>query len=82
MTPFELARLLEYIKKNNRLYEEKTHAMNRRGIKYVDACFDTRDCTVWRISFRCIAGHDDISFRIESEEDIAKVYKFLDEPFK
>ena len=80
MTPFELARLLDYILKYNRLYDRETHDNNRRGIKYVDASMDTRDGRVWHIKFRTIAGHEDISFRVESEADIARIYAFLDEP--
>lgn len=84
MTPFEYARLLQYISKNNgwnNAYDVRER--NRYAIKYVDACFDSRDGNVWHIKFRQILGHnEDVSFRIESEEDIAKIYTFLDEPVR
>lgn len=84
MTPFEYARLLQYIFQNNgwaNAYD--IYERNRYAIKYVDACFDSRDGKVWLIKFRSIVGHnDEVSFRIESEEDIAKIYRFLDEPMR
>lgn len=82
MTPFELARLLEYVAKNNGWYDpQEVHDRNRMAIKYVDASFDSRDGKVWHIKFRSIVGHpDDVNFRVESEEDIAKVYAFLERP--
>ncbi len=84
MTPRQFAELLEYIKKNNcwgpGMYEV-VHERNRKAVKYVDACFDSRDGLVWSITFREGANQDK-SFRIESENDLKKVYAWLDEPFK
>ena len=83
MTPFELARLLEYVAKNNAWWDaQDTYERNRRAIKYTDASFDSRDKRVWHIKFRGIVGGGECerSFRVESEEDIAKIYQFLDAP--
>lgn len=84
MTPFEYATLLEYIKKNNswnKLYEV-TYERHRRAIKYADCIFDSRDGRVWLITFRTVvSGKDnaDTTFRVESQEDIKNIYKWLDE---
>lgn len=83
MTPFELARLLEYITKNNSwLNAQDVACRNRKAIKYTDASFDSRDNTVWHIKFRGVVGGgaNEVSFRIESKEDIDKIYTYLDAP--
>lgn len=54
----------------------------RRAIKYVDSVFDSRDGNVWHIKFRSVLGEmteEDVVFRIENDDDIRKVYKYLDE---
>lgn len=86
MNPFEFAKLLAYIKENNG-WNERMYVNNidrkRRCIKYVDACFDTRDGTVWRVDFRDIAaagGESNMSFRIEiADRDLKRIYDYLDE---
>lgn len=85
MTPQEFAALLDYIRENNswgvKMYELSVER-NRRVVKYVDASFDSRDGRVWQITFRsCIPGGAR-DFRIESSEDVAKVYAWLDAPAK
>lgn len=82
MTLEEYIKLLQYIQKNNSWNEmyEVIETRNRRAIKYVDASMDTRDGSIWRIEFRSIVGHDDISFRVDTPEDLKAIYRFLDEP--
>jgi hypothetical protein len=84
MTPKQLAELLEYIKTNNcwgiDMYEIN-YERNRRAIKYVDASFDSRDGLVWRLEFRSVTGVGEMTFRVENENDLKKVYEWLDEPF-
>lgn len=83
MTPKQFSELLEYITANNcwgaNMYEIN-HERNRKAIKYVDACYDSRDGMVWSLTFRSVTGEEDKSFRIENENDLKKVYKWLDEP--
>lgn len=85
MNAEQYAELLEYIRVNNcwgdDVYEINIER-NRRAIKYVDAHFDSRDGRIFQIKFRQITGHDDVGFRIESPEDIKRIYKFLDEPMR
>lgn len=82
MTPKQFSELLEYIKKNNS-WGEKMYEINierkRRAIKYVDAIFDSRDGTIWSIKFRSQTHGKDKTFRIENENDIKKLYEYLDE---
>lgn len=82
MTPKQFAELLDYIKENNS-WGEKMYEINierkRRAIKYVDAVFDSRDGTVWHLKFRSPTHGKDRDFRIENENDIKKVYEYLDE---
>ena len=82
MTPKQFSELLEYIKENNS-WGEKMYEVccerNRRAIKYVDAVFDSRDGTVWHLKFRSPTHGKDRGFRIENENDIKKVYEYLDE---
>ena len=82
MTLKDYAELLLYIQKNNSWQDmyEVIETRNRRAIKCVDATMDTRDGSIWRIGFRSIVGHDDISFRVDTPEDLKAIYRFLDEP--
>ena len=84
MTPKQFAELLDYIRENNSWGEkmyEVCSIRKRRAIKYVDSVFDSRDGTVWYIKFRSVLGDttEDIIFRIENEDDIKKVYSYLNE---
>ena len=85
MTPKQYAELLEYIKANNswgdKMYEINIER-NRKAIKYIDATFDSRDAKVWHLKFRSVTGEQDKTFRIECENDIKKVYEWLDKPMK
>ena len=45
-------------------------------IKYVDSSFDTRDGHIWSIKLRGISTNDK-SFRVETDEEVAKVYEWL-----
>lgn len=86
MTPQEYAKLLLYIYVNNswgpKMYELH-HERHRRTIKYVTAVFDSRDGSVYSIKFSQMVPtygrSSDISFRIETKEDIRKIYDFLNE---
>ena len=83
MSPKQLSELLEYIKANNSwgidMYDINI-IRNRRAVKYVDACFDSRDGSVWRITFRSVTGCEDKTFRVENQDALREVYKWLDEP--
>lgn len=83
MTPEQFSELLAYIKENNcwgiHMYEINIER-NRKAVKYVDACFDSRDGKIWKISFRSITGSKDIDFCINNEDDIKKIYEWLNEP--
>ena len=82
MTPKQFAELLDYIRENNswgdKMYEVCC-VRNRRAVKYVDAIFDSRDGTVWHLKFRSPTHGKDKEFRIKNENDIKKVYEYLDE---
>lgn len=84
MTPKEYANLLEYIAQNNcwgiNMYGI-TVERKRKAIKYVEASFDSRDGIIWLITFRQIINskEQEINFRIESKEDVDKIYSWLDE---
>ena len=82
MTPKQFAELLDYIKENNswgdNMYEICCER-KRRAIKYVDAIYDSRDGTIWSVKFRSQTHGKDKTFRIENENDIKKVYEYLDE---
>lgn len=83
MTPKQFSELLEYITANNcwgmNMYEIN-HYRNRKAVKYVDATYDSRDGLVWNLTFRSVTGEENKSFRVENENDLKKVYKWLDEP--
>lgn len=80
MTPKQFSELLDYIKENNcwgdKMYEVCCEK-NRRAIKYVDAVFDSRDGTIFYLKFRDSTHGEDCVFRIENENDIKKVYEYL-----
>ena len=79
MTPEQFAELLRYIEANNSW--KNMHVCferHRRYVKYVRACFDSRDSTVWNIKLDPGAG-ETIDFRIECQDDIKKVYEWLDQ---
>lgn len=84
MTPEAYANLLEYIAQNNcwgiNMYGI-TVERKRKAIKYVEASFDSRDGTIWLITFRQIINskEQEISFRIESKKDVDRIYSWLDE---
>ena len=88
MTPEEFKSLLEYISQNNSWGEkmyEIIHERNRKAIKYVDCSFDSRDGAVWSVTSRYVTsltGEHDKSFRVETAEDIKRLYRWLDEPLK
>ena len=81
MTPAQYVELLEFIANNNcwgiKMYD--CAMRHRRCFKYVNACFDTRDGHIWRIELRVSGADKGKIFRIESDEDIEKIYAFLNE---
>ena len=86
MTPNDFVKLLEYIKKNNSWGQEMYDVIevrHRKAVKYVDACFDSRDGTVFSITMRDVichgSGEKDVSFRLDAPELVKKVYEWLDE---
>lgn len=85
MTPQEFAALLDYIRENNswgvKMYELSVER-NRRVVKYVDASFDSRDGHIWQITFRSCLPDGTKDFRVESGDDVAKIYTWLDAPAK
>lgn len=83
MTIKQYAELLEYIFKNN--YWNIDAIMDNLDcgkpmIKYVDSSFDTRDGHIWSIKLRGLVN--DRSFRVETDEQLAKVYKWLNKERK
>ena len=86
MTIIQYAALLEYIAKNNswgpNMYNV-TQERHRRAIKYVEASFDTRDGTIWKVTFKqIISGSlsaDSTYFTFESPDSIKYIYEWLDE---
>lgn len=82
MTPEQLKDLLNYIQENNSWAKlGETVSRNRVAVKYVDSCFDTRTNDIFEIKLRCGLSEGK-TFRINSEADIDKIYKFLDKPLK
>ena len=89
MTPEKLLELLKYIMENNgwqNLYEN-SFDKRRACFKYVDCSLDTRDGKVWKLMLREGVGvgvnmKEAIDFRIENDEDLKKVYEFLDKTYE
>lgn len=79
----ELLELLQYIEKNHSwkntvLYPEAANPQRtkERKIKYVNFDMDTRDCMIWRVTFRGISNSPDKYFEGgKSLKD--KIYKWL-----
>lgn len=85
MTPKQFQELLEYVEANNSWGLDMYHInweRNRKAVKYVDCCFDSRDGRIWRVEFRSVTGEEDTAFRVENDGDIQKVYAWLDEPLR
>ena len=79
MTIKQYTELLEYIFKNNgwNINAISDNLDCRKPmIKYVDSSFDTRDGHIWSIKLRGISANDK-SFRVETDEEVAKVYEWL-----
>lgn len=85
MTPQDLAKLLEYIRENN-AWGDKMYDVNvirkRRAVKYVDACFDSRDGRVWQITLRSCVPGGDVNFNVSAEQGVKALYAWLDETIK
>lgn len=84
MTVQKYCELLEYIKENNswgaNMYD--FYQGNRKAIKYVDASFDSRTGTIWRINFRSVTGETDKAFRVDGPKELAEMYEWLEEPIR
>ncbi len=83
MTPDKLIELLNYIMQNNSWQNLYVNACekHRPCFKYIDFSFDTRDGHIWQITFRengAFNFKEKKTFRIENENDLKEVYKFLD----
>ena len=80
MTVEQYVELLKYIQENNswgnNMYENGAER-HRILIKYVRSCLDTRDNRVWLVKFDA-GNNEEISFRVENDEDLKAVYAFLD----
>ena len=82
MTIKEYSELLEYIAKNNCWGIDMANVVcerHRKAVKYVEATFDTRDSSIFSVKFRCSGGLEGISFRVDTENDLKRVYEWLDE---
>ena len=78
MTIKQYTELLEYIFKNNGWNIDAIPDNLDSGkpmIKYVDSFFDTRDGHICSIKLRGLLN--DRSFRVETDEEVAKVYEWL-----
>lgn len=80
MTIMEYSQLLKYIKENNcwGAGMDKCIKRKRKCIKYVSSMFDSRDGKVYMVRFN-LGFKEWIDFRIESSEDLKKIYDWLDE---
>jgi len=81
MTPEEFSKLLTYISENNawgiKMYEV-IHKRNRKAVKYVDVTFDSRTGRIGDIRFW--DGCMDVRFGVDCQDDIDRIYRWLDEP--
>lgn len=80
----QLTDLLNYIKKNNcwgNGMMDVIHNRHRKAIKYVNTTFDSRDGTVFVVTFRSVVGgkEDEKFFRVDTNRDLANIYQWLDE---
>lgn len=82
MTIEQLSKLLESIMKNNSWKQCSSLFTGKRQPKYIDVkvefTMDTRDGIIFNISFR-ESRKDITSFRVENEQDLRKVYDYLDD---
>ena len=85
MTIAQLCELLNFIKVNNSWGADMyyiNHERNRKSIKYIDFCFDSRDGSIWHIKCRSITGEKDKDFRIENKKDLDSFYEWLNQPLR
>lgn len=78
MTIKQYTELLEYVFKNNGWNTDAISDNLDCGkpmVKYVESSFDTRDGHIQAIKLRCLLN--DMSFRVETDEDLARVYEWL-----
>ena len=83
MTVKQYAELLEYIFKYNSWDIDAIPDNLDCGkpmIKYVDSSFDTRDGHIWSIKLICLLN--DKSFKVETDKEVAEVYKYLNKERK
>ena len=84
MKPSEFADLCHYVSLHNGwgdgLYEKAIKA-NRKAIKHIQAFFDSRDGSIYKVKFSCITDWvNERTFATATKEDIEAIYKWLDEP--
>lgn len=81
MNSQDLKNLIDYIMENNSQKEASYITRGRKQFKYVGFTLDTRDGSIYSVIFK--NGRDDIkSFDIGSEDDLQKIYDWLDEEEK
>ena len=79
----EYAKLLEYIQQNNFWGKNMGEYIRRKRkcVKYVGSTFDSRDGKVYSVRFNLGFG-DWTDFRVKSDEDLQKVYAWLNERWR
>lgn len=56
----------------------ETLRRNRIPYKYIEATWDARDNTIFSIKLRSNGGTEGIVFRVDSVDNIKKLYRYLD----
>lgn len=81
MIRMDIENFIKLLRKIERKYGWKNHMMNYMDdknvklFKYVLFNLDTRDMTVWSITFRI--GGVDTNFNLETKSDIKEMYAWL-----
>jgi len=77
-----ISELIKFLRRVERKYGWKNHMLNQidenqpKLFKYVNFSLDTRDMTIWQITF--LIGGESTSFKVETKKDIMKIYKWLE----
>lgn len=84
MTPEQFAQFLNYVEENNSWGKNMGETLRRNRIpyKYIEATWDARDNTVFSIKLHSNGGTNGVVFRVDSIDNIEKLYKYLDKPLK
>lgn len=81
MNSEDLKNLIDYIMENNSQKEASYVLRGRKQHKYVEFSLDTRNGAIFAVKFIAPRG-DTKSFYCETEEDLQKIYDWLDEEVK